>query len=128
MITIELTKLIFNARHGYYEDEKVLGGTFEVNATIRHQSVQIPVKHINDTIDYTLVHDIIRQHMEKPAALLETVSSAIALEVLTKFTLAEEVSINIKKISPPIISFQGQVGVTCTLQRKNIPLNLAAML
>jgi len=120
MITIELTKLIFNARHGFYDDEKVLGGTFEVNAIIHHAAATIPVMHIIDTIDYTRVYDIIRQHMERPAALLETVSSVIAGEILTKFSQAEEVSINIKKINPPIIAFQGSIGVTCTLKRKDL--------
>jgi dihydroneopterin aldolase len=117
MITIELTRLIFNARHGYFEEEKVLGGTFEVNAVIHHSSFEMPVKHLNDTIDYTAVYEIIRQRMEKPAALLETLASAIAQEILTKFSQAQEVSINIKKINPPIIAFQGSVGVTCTLRK-----------
>jgi len=122
MITIELTKLVFNARHGYYEEEKVLGGTFEVNAVIHHSTAEMPVVHINDTIDYTRVYDIIRQRMEKPAALLETLASGIAQEILTKFSQANEVSINIKKINPPIIAFQGSVGVTCSLKRKDITL------
>ncbi|HWB26082.1 MAG TPA: dihydroneopterin aldolase [Chitinophagaceae bacterium] len=120
MITIELTKLIFNARHGFYEEEKILGGTFEVNAVIRHSSVEMPVKHITDTIDYTAVYDIIRQTMEKPTALLETLASGIAREILTNFSQAEEVSINIKKINPPIIAFQGTVGVTCVLNRSDL--------
>lgn len=123
MMTIELTKLVFNARHGYYEDEKILGGTFEVNATIQHTTQHVPVKHITDTIDYTQVYNIIRQHMEEPTPLLETLASAIAMEILTKFSQAQEVSINIKKINPPIIAFQGQVGVTCRLTRNNTPLN-----
>jgi dihydroneopterin aldolase len=121
MITIELTKLIFNARHGYFDDEKILGGTFEVNAVIRHKLYEMPLKHLHDTIDYTAVYEIIRLRMEKPAALLETLASAIAGEILTKFSQAEEVSINIKKINPPIIAFQGSVAVTCSLKREELP-------
>ncbi|HVX50058.1 MAG TPA: dihydroneopterin aldolase [Chitinophagaceae bacterium] len=120
MITIELTKLVFNARHGFYEEEKILGGTFEVNAIIRHSHIEIPVKHIGDTIDYTMVYNIIREIMEKPTALLETLASTIAGEILTKFSQAQEVSINIKKINPPIIAFQGTVGVTCVLERRHL--------
>jgi len=120
MITIELTQLMFNAHHGYYGEEKILGGTFEVNAVVQHSSYEMPVKHMHDTIDYTAVYAIIRQRMEKPAALLETLATTIAQEILTKFSQAEEVSINIKKINPPIIAFQGSVGVTCVVNRKSL--------
>ena len=117
MITIELTQLIFNAHHGYYEEEKVLGGVFEVNAVVQHSSYEMPVRHIHDTIDYTAVYEIIRKRMAKPTLLLETLATTIAREILTKFSQAEEVSINIKKINPPIIAFQGSVGVTCVLKK-----------
>ncbi len=118
MITIELTGLIFNAHHGYYEEEKILGGTFEVNAVVKHSSHEMPVRHMHDTIDYTAVYAIIRQRMGKPTLLLETLATTIAQEILTKFSQAQEVSINIKKINPPIIAFQGSVGVTCLLKKE----------
>jgi len=122
MLTIELTQLIFNGQHGFYEEEKVLGGTFEVNAIIRHTVPEMPVRHIQDTIDYTVVFDIIKCIMEKPTLLLETLATTIAHEILTKFSQVQEVSINIKKINPPIIAFRGIVGVTCVLNRSHLLL------
>ncbi len=122
MLTIELTQLIFDGHHGFYEEEKVLGGTFEVNAIVRHDAHEIPVRHINDTIDYTVVFQIIKNTMEKPALLLETLATTIAQEILLKFSQAQQVSINIKKINPPIIAFRGIVGVTCVLNRNEMYL------
>jgi len=120
MLTIELTQLIFNGHHGFYEEEKVLGGTFEVNAIVQHTVPAMPVRHIQGTIDYTLVFEIIKNTMEKPALLLETLATTIAQEILEKFSQAQQVSINIKKINPPIIAFRGIVGVTCVLNRSDI--------
>ncbi len=120
MLTIELTHLMFDGHHGFYEEEKILGGTFEVNAVVQHQSHEMPVRHMHDTIDYTAVYDIIKKRMEKPALLLETLATAMAQEILTKFSQAEQVSINIKKINPPIIAFRGVVGVTCVLNRSEM--------
>lgn len=117
MLTIELTGLIFDGFHGFYEEEKILGSTFEVNAIVQHSSHEMPVRHMHDTIDYTIVYDIIKKRMDKPALLLETLASAMAQEILTKFSQVEQVSINIKKINPPIIAFRGVVGVTCVLKK-----------
>jgi dihydroneopterin aldolase len=122
MLTIELTNLLFNGHHGFYEEEKVLGGTFEVNAVISHTVTEMPVRHIHDTVDYTAVFNIIKNIMDKPALLLETLATTIAHEILTAFLQVQEVSVNIKKINPPIIAFRGTVGVTCVLNRANLPL------
>ncbi len=122
MLTIELTNLLFNGHHGFYEEEKVLGGTFEVNAVIRHTVTEMPVRHIHDTVDYTAVFNIIKDIMDKPALLLETLATTIAHEILKVFLQVQEVSVNIKKINPPIIAFRGTVGVTCVLNRANLPL------
>ncbi len=120
MLTIELTRLVFNGYHGFYEEEKALGGTFEVNAVVQHTVPTIPVRQIQGTIDYTLVFEIIKNKMEKPTQLLETLATTIAQEILETFSMAQQVSINIKKINPPIIAFRGTVGVTCVLNRGDI--------
>jgi dihydroneopterin aldolase len=117
MLTIELTQLLFNGHHGFYEEEKILGSTFEVNAVVQHTVPEMPVRHIHGTIDYTMVFEVIKARMEKPTQLLETLATTIAREILEKFPQAQQVSINIKKINPPIIAFRGIVGVTCVLKR-----------
>ena len=122
MLTIELSQLIFNGHLGFYDEEKILGGTFEVNAIVRHTVPEMPVRHIQGTIDYTLVFEIIKNRMDKPTQLLETLATTIAQEILEKFSQAQLVSINIKKINPPIIAFRGVVGVTCVLNRNEMSL------
>jgi dihydroneopterin aldolase len=56
--------------------------------------------------------------MQKPEPLLETVASIIASEILRKFSHAEEVSVSVTKLNPPIIAFQGKVGVKCVLRKQ----------
>lgn len=117
MLTIELSKLLFHAHHGLYKEEKKLGGAFEVNVTVLHIPTKYPVLHIEETIDYTAVYNIVRKKMEEPTPLLETVITAIADEILKQFTHAMEVSVSITKLNPPIIAFRGSVGVKCILKR-----------
>ncbi|MEP6846649.1 MAG: dihydroneopterin aldolase [Panacibacter sp.] len=120
MLTIELSGLRFHAFHGLYKEEKKIGGDYEVNITIRHLPKKLPVLHIEDTIDYTVVYNLVNAIMQQPEPLLETVASMIADEILRKFSHAEEVSVSVTKLNPPIIAFQGSVGVKCILKRIDI--------
>jgi dihydroneopterin aldolase len=118
MLTIELSKLRFHAYHGLYHEEKKLGGDFEVNVTVLHQPVKIPVLHINETIDYTAVYTLIKEMMQQAQPLLETVATMIASEILKRFSHAEEVIVSITKLNPPMIAFEGMVGVRYAVKRE----------
>ncbi len=120
MLTIHLYNLQFYAYHGLYEEETAIGGKYEVNVSVSRQDVKIPILHISDTIDYTAVYALVCQHMQQPRHLLETVATILAQDILKKFTLAEEVSIAIRKITPPIPGFQGSVGVHYIATRNNM--------
>ena len=117
MLTIELSKLRFHAYHGLYHEEKKLGGDFEVNVIIRHEPEKLPILHLHETIDYMSVYNLIKELMQRPEPLLETVVVLIAETILRKFSHAQEVSVSIKKLNPPIIAFEGMVGVNYVLKR-----------
>jgi len=119
MLTIELTKLLFHAHHGLYKEEKILGGAFEVNVSVHHHAAAIPLLHLKDTIDYVAVYNIVKEKMEQPTPLLETIATTIADEIFRKFSQAEEVTVAITKLNPPIIAFEGSVGVKCVLRRES---------
>ena len=118
MLTIHLTNLQFYAYHGLYEEETTIGGKYEVNVSVSHGETKMPVLHINETIDYTAVYELIKKHMLKPRHLLEAVATTLAKDILDTFVLADEVSVSIKKITPPIINFQGSVSVHYTAKRQ----------
>ncbi|MFP5041679.1 dihydroneopterin aldolase [Parasediminibacterium sp. JCM 36343] len=116
MLSIHLNNLTFFAYHGLYEEEKVLGNIFIVNATVSyHPSHQI--LDITDTIDYVSIYELIKQRMEMATPLLETVVMEMAQAILKNFPLAEEVSIELTKQKPPIPNFEGSVGVSFKLKR-----------
>ena len=118
MLIIQLLNLSFYAYHGIYEEEKKLGGEYEVNVTISHQEKNSPLLHINETIDYVSVYELVKQHMQKPRQLLETIATTFAVDVLASFAEADEVSITIIKKHPPIAAFEGGVAVTYSTRRK----------
>ena len=120
MLSIHLHNILLFAHHGIYEEEKILGNEFELNITIKHAPRQLPVKHLADTVDYSLVYELVKKRMAIPTPLLETVVTEIAQQILATFSLAEEITIAIRKTHPPISQMQGSVGVSFVLKREEL--------
>ncbi len=111
MFTIQLNNLKFFAHHGVHEEEKVLGGEFEVNALIEF-AADGKITKLNETIDYSKIFELIKQRMQQPTALLETVAQDLVYDIYKTNNGITSVDINIKKLNPPISNFQGSVGVS----------------
>ncbi len=114
---IHLQKVKFVGYHGLDAGEEVTGGEFEVSLTINYIPIEIPIKKIEETVDYTVLLSIVRQRMNNPAHLLETLATEIASEIIAKFSIVTEVEISISKLHPPIQNFEGSVGVTFKIKR-----------
>ena len=111
MFTIQLSNLKFFAFHGVHEEERILGGEFEVNAELSFKEPNT-VTSFDQTIDYVKIYALIKQRMSVPTALLETVAQDLAENIYAINNRIASVSINIKKTNPPIANFQGLVGVS----------------
>jgi 7,8-dihydroneopterin aldolase/epimerase/oxygenase len=111
MFTIHLTNLKFIAYHGVHEEERILGGEYEMDAAITFKEEQ-RITALSDTVDYTKIYTVIKQRMQMPSALLETVVQELAQNIYSTDTRITSVSISLKKINPPIMAFTGNVGVS----------------
>jgi dihydroneopterin aldolase len=119
MLSVHLHQVHFFSHHGMYEEEKILGNDFVIDLTVQYQPKHIPVVSIHQTINYVSLYGLVKKRMDQPTALLETVATEIAEQILNEFLLAEQVSISIKKLNPPIENIQGSVGIRFELKRKN---------
>lgn len=117
MMTVHLHNLRFHAFHGIYAEEKVLGGEFEVNLSVNYQPAQLPVTDLHQSVNYALLYNLVKQEMETPCQILETFVTKLAADILAQFSIVDEVNISITKLRPPVISFEGSVGVSFTLKR-----------
>ena len=115
MLTIHLHNLLFH--HGLYAEEKMLGNNFEIDITIQHISIVEKIISLEQTINYTAVYNLVKERMQTPTPLLETLAQEICEAILENFSHAETVSFSIKKLNPPIIQFQGSVGISFELKR-----------
>jgi dihydroneopterin aldolase len=117
MLKIELSKLQFHAYHGVHEEERKTGGDFEVNLVVYFKPVVLPVRHLNETIDYTQLYAVVKKRMECRTVLLETLATEIADEILSRFLMVLQVEVSIKKLNPPIPFFNGSVAASYFVKR-----------
>lgn len=112
MVTVQLQNLHFNAFHGIHEEEKVLGNEYVVNATMEFQEKAEVIMHVNDTVNYASIYEIIKRRMSIPTPLLETVAMETGNEIFQHFPQIKSVSLSIAKMHPPIEGMQGSAIVS----------------
>ena len=100
---VSLEGLEFHAFHGVYPHERESGNWFEVdvtvNFTIREGTID---DDLSRTINYETLYQFVKEEMEKPSKLLETVGEKIVERMLQDIPEVEQVEIKIAKINPPI--------------------------
>jgi dihydroneopterin aldolase len=100
---ISLEGLEFHAYHGVYAHERSSGNKFEVDITVDAKlHNQVLQDDLSGTINYESLYSVVKEEMEKPSKLLETVGYGIAQRVLNSFDDALHVEIKISKFNPPI--------------------------
>lgn len=112
MITVALNDLRFEAFHGIYEEEKILGNTYLVDCVVELHEANEVIWHINDTVDYSKVYDIIRERMKVPTPLLETLCMETGIDIHNSYPDAKSIFIKIKKMHPSIEGFVGNSSVS----------------
>ena len=93
----------FHARHGVLEQEKRVGGEFLVTVEVKADIQKaFHSDHIEDTINYASLYEIVKKEMNSPSALLEHVAARIAEAILQEYESASEVMVEIVKTNPPM--------------------------
>lgn len=117
VMEIQLQKVKMFGFHGLHAGEEITGGEFEVSLTVSYLPDRMVIKNLEETLDYTALLAIVKQRMQKPAHLIETLATEIAGEIIAKFSIVTELAVSIYKLHPPIENFEGAVGVTYTIKR-----------
>jgi 7,8-dihydroneopterin aldolase/epimerase/oxygenase len=112
MLFIHLHQLKFHAHHGVFEEEKLLGNQYEVDLSVAFAPPALPIRELDQTIDYTDLYSLVKRRMSQPTALLETIATELVEEIRSRYSEIEKISISVKKLYPPVNSFEGAVGVS----------------
>lgn len=100
---VSLEGMEFYARHGYYEEERIIGNKYSVDVTIEADlSDAADTDKLEGTINYEKVYEIVSGVMAIDALLLEHLAGKIIKELNIAFPHIKKSWVKVSKYNPPI--------------------------
>jgi dihydroneopterin aldolase len=108
----------FYAYHGYYKEERHLGGNYVVDVEIDSDMIDRAAAddQLNETINYESVYRIVKEQMSARSKLIEHVAKLTLDDLGAHFKNVKHLKIRVTKTNPPM---QGNVDrVFVELEKK----------
>ena len=100
---VSLEGMEFYARHGYYEEERIIGNKYSVDVTIDVDfSEAASEDKLEGTVNYEKVYEIVSEVMSKEADLLEHLAGNMIKSIKNHFPSVKKVLVKVSKHNPPI--------------------------
>ena len=114
-----LENMEFHAFHGCMEHEKNIGNTFLVTVKLKIDTTQAGISdHLDDTLNYQLVYDVIRAQMEIRSNLIEHLARRIIDAIMDQFDQIISVKLKLTKLNPPLGAKVESVSIKLESKRK----------
>jgi len=118
MSTISIEGMEFQAYHGCFAEEQVIGNTFIVDVHLDTEtSSSEQSDNLDETVNYAEVYDLVKEQMNIKSKLLEHVGRRILDAVLERFSEIDFMEVKISKLNPPVGGKVHSVSVTLTAKR-----------
>lgn len=103
MNTIALEGMRFYAKHGFYEQETLLGGWYSVDVYASMNFTKAAkTDDLTETLNYQTIFLIAKFQMAKPTKLIETVAYNIINDIKHKYSGIQVLKVRITKHFPPV--------------------------
>ena len=100
--TVSIKGAEFFAYHGFYEEERMTGNTFVIDAEVELKSFDSADDNINDTVNYEKLYAICDEEMKNTQKLLETVVYNIITKFNNSFSNVTGGKVKMEKIGPQL--------------------------
>lgn len=100
--TVSIKGAEFFAYHGFYEEERLTGNTFIIDAEVELKSFDSSDDNIHDTVNYEKLFEICAEEMENTQKLLETVVFNIIARFNNSFSNVTGGKVKLEKIGPQL--------------------------
>ena len=119
MGTIKVENIRIFAHHGCLKEETKIGSNYRVDLEVK-ADLQPSAKSdaLSDTVDYVLLNRIIKEEMQVPTYLLETVAKRILKRIFKEDQLVKKAIVWVSKLNPPIGGDVEMVTIKMTEKRK----------
>ena len=100
---IHLSGMEFYAYHGCFSEERQVGTHFKVDVTIEYNATQAAqTDDVSHTVNYQTVYDEIKEIMQHPVNLLETLCQKMLTVIQTKFPQIIHAEVTVSKMNPAL--------------------------
>jgi dihydroneopterin aldolase len=105
---LQIRNIHTHSFHGCLPEEKIIGGRFTVHITFTGDfSAAIQFDQLAHAVDYVKVHQVVREEMAIPSALIEHVAGRMLRRLKSVFPDVQTVKVEVVKYNPPV---NGQLG------------------
>lgn len=110
---IEIEGMRFNAFHGHFESEQIVGNEFVVYLKIETDCEKAAkTDKLEDALNYQIAYEIVKKEMKIISHLLENVAKRILDSLYEQFISINKAEVKISKMNPPMGGEIGKVSVT----------------
>ncbi|MBC8756917.1 dihydroneopterin aldolase [Kordia sp. YSTF-M3] len=115
---IRVTNIKTYAYHGCLVEESKVGSEYRVDVSVGADLQPSAVSDdLLETVDYVHINKIVKQEMAIRSKLLEHVAKRILDRIFDEITIANEATVAVSKINPPIGGNVQMVTIEMSLQR-----------
>ncbi|MEW4922337.1 dihydroneopterin aldolase [Algibacter sp. 2305UL17-15] len=116
---IKVENIRIFANHGCLTEETKIGSDYRVDLQVE-ADLQASAKSdkLSDTVDYVFLNKVIKEEMDIPSHLLETVCRRILDRIFNEDKLVKKATVWVSKLNPPIGGDVQKVTIKMTDKRK----------
>ncbi|WP_046743450.1 dihydroneopterin aldolase [Kordia zhangzhouensis] len=115
---IRVTNIRVYAFHGCLVEESKIGSDYRVDVAVKANLQTSAISdQLKDTVDYVHINRIVKEEMNIRSKLLEHVAKRILNRIFDEIAIANEATVEVSKINPPIGGNVQMVTIEMTSQR-----------
>jgi|ERR1017187_3208541 dihydroneopterin aldolase len=100
------------AFHGCTDEEQIVGTNYEVDVVIELDLSKPSFSdNLNETVDYVIIYDIVKQEMAIKSRLIEHVAKRISDRLMNQIPAIQKIKVTVAKLHPPINGIVNKVFV-----------------
>jgi dihydroneopterin aldolase len=100
------------AYHGCLDEEAIIGGKYSVDVYVEADvSKSFVTDHLHDTVDYSMITDVVLKEMAVRSKLIEHVAKRILDALVQHIKEFEKISVRVTKFHPPVNGNVEKTGI-----------------
>ncbi|MEZ4801543.1 MAG: dihydroneopterin aldolase [Gelidibacter sp.] len=116
---IKVENIRIFAHHGCLKEETKIGSDYRVDLKVKADLQPSAVSDkLSETVDYVLLNRIVKEEMQVPTYLLETVAKRILKRIFEEDKLVQKATVWVSKLNPPIGGDVEMVTIKMAEKRK----------